>query len=196
MRFEYGLGRHEAFCRSRATQTVRDPQSQTEFTFLADELVNVINSHKVWSIFNSIRTRTHRRQLRHQFNGRDVHRLFTEANLRPIRCWTDVDTGNSLWLLERPPFNFRLLQSPTSVLSNTPFGIPCLRDFEEMWAAWDFIAQKMIPESMMFEKPIDLRHIYLFYTGHIPTFLDIHLSRLLGEPHTEPEYFKVRSFLT
>jgi len=61
-----------------------------------------------------------------------------------------------------------------------------------MWAAWDFITQKMIPESMIFEKPIDLRHICLFYTGHIPAFLDIHISRLLGEPHTEPEYFKVR----
>jgi hypothetical protein len=43
----------------------------------------------------------------------------------------------------------------------------------------------------LFEKPIDLRHICLFYTGHIPAFLDIHLSNLLGEPNTEPEYFKV-----
>lgn len=127
-----------------------------------------------------------------QYTERDAYRLFTEANLRPLRCWTDSDSGYSLWLLERPPFNFRLLQSPASVLSNTPFGVPSLQDFEEMWAAWDFITQKMIPDSMMFEKPIDLRHICLFYTGHIPTFLDIHLSRLLGEPHTEPEHFKVR----
>ncbi|KAI0252125.1 C-type lectin protein [Lactifluus subvellereus] len=48
----------------------------------------------------------------------------------------------------------------------------------------------MIPGSMLFEKPIDLKHICLFYTGHIPTFLGIHLSNLLGEPNTEPEYFK------
>ena len=61
-----------------------------------------------------------------------------------------------------------------------------------MWAAWDFINRKMIPPSMLFQKPIDLRHICLFYQGHIPTFLDIHLSRLLQEPHTEPENFKVR----
>ena len=59
-----------------------------------------------------------------------------------------------------------------------------------MWAAWDFINLKMIPESMLHEKPIDLRHICLFYQGHIPTFLDIHLSRLLKEPHTEPEHYK------
>lgn len=49
----------------------------------------------------------------------------------------------------------------------------------------------MIPTSMLHEKPINLRHICLFYLGHIPTFLDIHLSRFLNEPHTEPEEYKV-----
>ena len=52
----------------------------------------------------------------------------------------------------------------------------------------------MIPPSMLYQKPIDLRHICLFYLGHIPAFLDINLSRLLQEKHTEPEYFKVNSF--
>lgn len=109
--------------------------------------------------------------------------------------WKDPDTGYSLWLLERPAFNFQLLRSPASALSNTPFGVPALQDFREMWAAWDFVTE-MIPDSMMFEKPIDLRHICLFYTGHIPAFLDIHLSNLLGEPNTEPVNFKVRLVLT
>ena len=59
-----------------------------------------------------------------------------------------------------------------------------------MWAAWDFITQEMIPPSMLFQKPIDLRHICLFYCGHIPTFLSIHLSKLLNEPDTEPIEFK------
>lgn len=49
---------------------------------------------------------------------------------------------------------------------------------------------QMIPRGMLYVKPIDLRHICLFYLGHIPTFLDIHLSRLLGEGHTQPEEFK------
>jgi len=59
-----------------------------------------------------------------------------------------------------------------------------------MWAAWDFITMKMIPPSMLLQKPIDLRHICLFYLGHIPTFLDIMLSKFLKEPNTEPECFK------
>jgi hypothetical protein len=127
-----------------------------------------------------------------QYTEATAHQIFTDTNLRPLRRWTDPDSGFSLWLLERPPFNFRLLRSPGSAISNTPFGMPTLQEFQEMWAAWDFITRKMIPVSMLFEKPIDLRHICLFYTGHSPTFLDIHLSNLLGEANTEPEYFKVR----
>jgi hypothetical protein len=127
-----------------------------------------------------------------QYTEATAYQIFTDTNLRPLRRWTDPDSGFSLWLLERPPFNFRLLRSPGSAISNTPFGMPTLQEFQEMWAAWDFITRKMIPVSMLFEKPIDLRHICLFYTGHIPAFLDIHLSKLLGEPNTEPENFKVR----
>ena len=104
--------------------------------------------------------------------------------------WTDAETGYSLWLLERPPFAFPRLVP--NALSSSSFGVPSLQHFQEMWAAWDFVTRKMIPDSMLLEKPIDLRHICLFYTGHIPTFLDIHLSRLLKEPHTEPDGYKVR----
>jgi hypothetical protein len=185
------LGRHNAYYRSRVAQTVRDPQTQVDFTFLADELIHVESSHKVFSIKLYRKTMTDRRSLV-QYTDDIAYQLFTETNLRPLRRWTDPDSGYSLWLLERPPFNFRLLRTPASVLSNTPFGVPTLQEFEEMWAAWDFITRGMIPDSMLFEKPVDLRHICLFYTGHIPTFLDIHLSNLLGEPNTEPEYFKVR----
>ena len=134
---------------------------------------------------------THRRRLVQYTEGL-AYQLFTDANLRPLMRWTDPDSGVTLWLLERPPFNFKLLRSPSSAFSNTPFGVPSLHEFQELWAAWDFITRGMIPDSMLFEKPIDLRHICLFYTGHIPTFLDIYLSNLLEEPNTEPEYFKVR----
>jgi hypothetical protein len=63
----------------------------------------------------------------------------------------------------------------------------------------------MCPEKMLHTKPIDLRHICLFYLGHMyvlcapipktqltlsPTFLDIYLTRLTNGKHTEPEFFK------
>jgi hypothetical protein len=130
-----------------------------------------------------------------QYSEGDAHRLFVEADLRPLRRWKDPDSGYCLWLLERPPFNFKLLRSPAAAISNTPFGVPTLQEFRETWVAWDFVTRKMLPDFMLFEKPIDLRNIFLFYIGHIPAFLDIHLSNLLGEANTEPEYFKVRLVL-
>jgi hypothetical protein len=127
--------------------------------------------------------------------------MFTEAELRPIQRWVDSASQYSLWLLERPPFMFPLLSSPSaSVLSggldpkrsysSSPFGVPSVDDWQNIWTVWDYITRCMIPESMLFQKPIDLRHICLFYLGHITTFLDIHLSRFLNEPHTEPIEFK------
>ena len=189
------LGRRDAFYRSCATQTVLDPQSQVEFSFLEDEVVHIESSRKV--ILRRPITMTSRRENADwmQYSEGDTYRLFSDANLRPLRRWKDPDSGYCLWLLERPPFNFKLPRSPATTISNTPFGIPTLQEFQESWAAWDFITRKMLPDSMLFEKPIDLRHICLFYIGHIPTFLDIHLSNLLGEPNTEPEYFKVRLVL-
>lgn len=124
--------------------------------------------------------------------------MFTDSNLRPIQRWMDEKSRYSLWLLERPLFSFPLLRSPSLALDKNlgeysllPFGVPSRAEWNDMWACWDFITRQMIPPSMLFQKPIDLRHICLFYLGHIPTFLDIHLSRLLQQPHTEPEAFKV-----
>ena len=137
-----------------------------------------------------------------QFSDIDAYTLFTEANLRPVQRWTDTASRYSLWLLERPPFMFPLLSSPRSQTasgdlvpmrnhSSSPFGIPSLQDWQDLWTTWDLITRGMVPPAMLFQKPIDLRHICLFYFGHIPTFLDIHLSRLLGQPNTPPEDFKV-----
>jgi len=76
--------------------------------------------------------------------------------------------------------------------STSSFGVPAREEWDNSWALWDFITLRMVPESMLHEKPIHLRHICLFYIGHIPAFLDIQLSRTLNEPHTEPEEYKVR----
>jgi hypothetical protein len=51
-------------------------------------------------------------------------------------------------------------------------------------------------DDMLLVKPIDLRHPYIFYLGHLPAFMyltfyirDIQLCRCTGEPLTEPKYF-------
>jgi len=47
----------------------------------------------------------------------------------------------------------------------------------------------MISRPALATKPIDLRHPFVFYLGHIPGFLDINLSKYFQEPYTEPKKF-------
>ena len=48
-------------------------------------------------------------------------------------------------------------------------NIPSIDEWKVLWATWDLITLRMIPETMLHQKPIDLRHKCLFYIGHIPT---------------------------
>ncbi|KAF9026164.1 hypothetical protein BDZ89DRAFT_1161431 [Hymenopellis radicata] len=170
---------HEAFLKCKEDHEVFVPSEKKAFRFGEDELIKIEQSVK----------------------DRDAHTVFINSGLRPIQRWTDSTSRYSLWLLERPMFSFPLLSSPTTcdskgylvpnqTYSTSPFGVPSPNEWESLWALWDFVTRNMIPPSMLFQKPIDLRHICLFYLGHIPTFLDIHLSRLLNEAHTEPEHFQ------
>ncbi|CAK5262132.1 unnamed protein product [Mycena citricolor] len=171
--------RHEAFLQAKRSHTVMLPE---EVCFSMGEKVKIEESFK--------------------FSDADAYTLFSESSLRVIQRWTDSTHRYSLWLLERPLFTFPLLSSlhacdsrgqlvPKKLYSTSPFGVPSPEEWQNLWAAWDFITRRMIPSSMLMQKPIDLRHICLFYLGHIPTFLDIHVSKLLQEPHTEPESFKL-----
>ncbi|KAJ7069428.1 DUF323 domain-containing protein [Mycena amicta] len=173
--------RHEAFFKAKRAHTVVVPSTKESISFLKDEEVKIEESFK--------------------FSESDAYTLFAESGLRSIQRWTDSAGRYSLWLLERPRFTFPLLTSLRACntagelvlkkqYSSSPFGVPAPQDWENLWAAWDCITRRMIPPSMLMQKPIDLRHICLFYCGHIPTFLDIHLSRLLDEPHTEPAAFQ------
>lgn len=47
----------------------------------------------------------------------------------------------------------------------------------------------MIPEEELLDKPIKLRNACIFYLGHIPTFMDIHLTRATHGKPTEPSHY-------
>lgn len=47
----------------------------------------------------------------------------------------------------------------------------------------------MIPEEELLEQPIKLRNACIFYLGHIPTFLDIHVTRATRGKPTKPSYY-------
>lgn len=61
------------------------------------------------------------------------------------------------------------------------WGIPTPHEWHSVWKSWDTITLTMISRKMLHEKPIDLRHICLFYLGHIPAFVDIMLLKALPD---------------
>ncbi|KAG6331966.1 hypothetical protein ID866_7120 [Astraeus odoratus] len=162
---------HEAYLKCVRAHTVQLPGSNQSILFWQDELVKIEISKK--------------------YSESDMFTLFVNAHLRPIQRWVDSTGRHSLFLLERPSFMFPLLRTP-SVRPSTydRFCVPTVEDWQNIWGVWDFVTLRMIPPPMLYQKPIDLRHICLFYLGHIPAFLDIHLSQVFKEPQTEPEEFK------
>ncbi|WVQ69374.1 uncharacterized protein L199_007591 [Kwoniella botswanensis] len=182
-RYNETLGRHEAYFKSLDQQTIHLPSSDEDIVLEKDELLNIEWSYK-YSISEALN-------------------LLSQANLRVVNSWKAPNSEYRLWVLERPEVIFGLNSSLSSkmaleVMDNAQHedaverakGVPKWNDWLDLWKFWDHITLQMIPKEMLHKKPIDLRHICLFYLGHIPTFLDIHLTRLTKGSHTEPEYFK------
>ena len=89
-----------------------------------------------------------------------------------------------LHLVSKPKFNY-----PLKVDEYAAQPVPTLDEFEKVWAAWDLVTRQMIPEQELLSKPIKLRNCCLFYLGHIPAFLDIHLTRATGDAPTNPGFY-------
>ena len=87
-------------------------------------------------------------------------------------------------LLPRPkPFSLNPLE-----YAKEP--VPRLDEFQQLWATWDLVSRDMIPREELLSQPINLRNCCLFYLGHIPGFLDKHVTRVLGGKPTEPASFQ------
>lgn len=67
--------------------------------------------------------------------------------------------------------------------------IPVLSEWKHMWDSWETLILRIIPTDKLLSKPIDLRHPFIFYLGHIPAFADIHLAAAESAPLTEPAIY-------
>ena len=71
-------------------------------------------------------------------------------------------------------------------------SLPSVADWEALWAVWDIVTRGMLPHEELQDKPIKLRNACIFYLGHIPTFLDIQLTKTTGQPPTDPaSYYSI-----
>ncbi|KAE8370028.1 Aldehyde/histidinol dehydrogenase [Aspergillus caelatus] len=93
-------------------------------------------------------------------------------------------------------YHLHLLTSATLNLPMSPsqyaaHPIPSFEEWQSLWTAWDNATKAMVPREELLSKPIKLRNSLIFYLGHIPTFLDIHLTRALHGKLTEPKSYKL-----
>ena len=90
--------------------------------------------------------------------------------------------------------DLHVLSVPTLTFSLNPESyaaepLPSLHEFQQLWAAWDTVTRQMIPEQELLSQPIKLRNCCMFYMGHIRTFLDIHITKAIQGPPTQPAFF-------
>ncbi|KAK7538111.1 histidine-specific methyltransferase [Phyllosticta citribraziliensis] len=117
----------------------------------------------------------------YKFSPGDIRRLFDDANLAQGARWMNQKGDYGLYLVSKPQVFYSL--HPKDYAAEPA---PTLSDWKQLWAAWDAVGLNMLPQEGLLEKPIKLRNACIFYLGHIPTFLDMHLTRSTREAATEP----------
>ncbi|ORX58724.1 hypothetical protein DM01DRAFT_1318138 [Hesseltinella vesiculosa] len=109
----------------------------------------------------------------------------------PVGCTTcdEKDGPSTTDAMDQPLVNI----TGSQLWSET---VPTLHEWEQMWTSWDVVTRIMLDHpTMLFERPISLRHPFIFYLGHIPAFLDIMMTRQKADEElgvkgfTEPAYF-------
>ncbi|KAL2011147.1 hypothetical protein VTN00DRAFT_3865 [Thermoascus crustaceus] len=119
-----------------------------------------------------------------KYSSREREQLWRNAGLIPAAAFGTSSDKYHIHMLSSATLNF-----PTKAAQYAEQPIPSLEDFQSLWRAWDIVTKAMIPQEELLSKPIKLRNALIFYLGHIPTFLDIHLTRATRGQPTEPKSY-------
>ncbi|KAG0143584.1 hypothetical protein CROQUDRAFT_48628 [Cronartium quercuum f. sp. fusiforme G11] len=191
-RYNVGMSRNEAYLRAREDIMITTPAIEIAGGERQKEVVVRIKSGELILMEHS-----------YKFTDEEAHNLFHFAGLRVVQSWSDqshlpadlrLSTGpnHTLYLVECPGFTFGELPESVGLMKvgrHAKGNVPSLKEWAAIWTAWDSVTMGIIPEHLLHSKPIDLRHICLFYLGHIPVFADIQLSRYFKVPYSEPQKF-------
>ncbi|TIA55540.1 hypothetical protein D6C79_00388 [Aureobasidium pullulans] len=120
----------------------------------------------------------------YKYNAVQGEKLWSDAGLTEGAKWTNSTGDYGLHLLNKPKVQYPLVPDKYAAQP-----VPSLEEWNQLWAAWDAVTLEMIPEEELLEKPIKLRNACIFYLGHIPTFMDIHLTRATKGKPTEPSSY-------
>ncbi|KAJ3566531.1 hypothetical protein NPX13_g7096 [Xylaria arbuscula] len=119
-----------------------------------------------------------------KYSKDDCDALWKAAGVLEADKWMTGDKTYGLHLLIKDPLSFSL--NPQDYARES---VPQMSDWESLWAVWDTITRRMLPNEELLDKPIKLRNACIFYLGHTPAFLDIQLTKTTNEGPTSPRYF-------
>ncbi|OJD13872.1 hypothetical protein AJ78_05719 [Emergomyces pasteurianus Ep9510] len=120
----------------------------------------------------------------YKYGPKDCQDLFQHGGVKPI-----AQFGNSSGEYYIHLLSSCTLEIPTQAAQYAADVVPSVTDFENLWKAWDMVTISMVPRDELLSKPIRLRNALVFYLGHTPTFLDIHLARATDGISTEPKHY-------
>eukprot|EP00667_Euglena_gracilis_P002708 EG_transcript_2714 len=173
------LGRHEAYYRSRRRQAIHIPAcgrpadcDVASVELQAGELIRFEMSYK--------------------YSAEEIETLATSASLALESQWTDPE-GKYFFCVFRTASH---ADTPTGAAPKLPpqrplgqAGFPTLEDWAEAWTNWDRVSSPDLIADYS-AQPISLRHPFIFYAGHIPTFCDVLVSRCLGRSFLDPQHYQ------
>jgi len=119
-----------------------------------------------------------------KYSTEEANQLWNFAGLSHVKQWSASSDTYSIHLLRKQKMAFSL--DPAVYAAAT---LPKSGDWEDLWAVWDLVTRRMVPNEELGAKPIKLRNAIIFYLGHIPTFLDIQLTKATKEPACEPSNY-------
>ncbi|KXJ86110.1 C-type lectin protein [Microdochium bolleyi] len=119
-----------------------------------------------------------------KFSAENRAELLQTAGLVEKTNWItkDGDYGLHLFAKANSPFDLRPSQYADS-------SVPTLKEWQGLWEKWDSVTRGMLPDEELLGQPIKLRNACIFYLGHIPTFLDIQLTKTTGTAPTDPSSY-------
>ncbi|KAL1969641.1 hypothetical protein VTN77DRAFT_8194 [Rasamsonia byssochlamydoides] len=121
-----------------------------------------------------------------KYDLHECEKLWRDAGLIPVAAFGNSSNDYHIHMLS--PASLYL---PTNPREYAAHSIPTLEEWRSLWTAWDIVTKSMIPQEELLSKPIKLRNALIFYLGHIPTFLDIHLTRATCGKPTEPKSYQL-----
>lgn len=119
-----------------------------------------------------------------KYSSEDAQHLWRTSGVNEVKTWSAASEAYSIHFLTKQKMAFST--DPSIYAATTT---PTMEDWKGLWAVWDIVTRGMIPDQELLEKPIKLRNACIFYLGHIPTFLDIQLTKATNLPPCEPSYY-------